>query len=330
MIKYAVIGTSWITQSFIDGSRLDGDMQLAAVYSRSAEKGADFAKANGVDRVYTDINDLAAAKDIDACYVASPNAFHAGQTEILLSAGKHVICEKPITVEPEELEKLQKIAAEKGVIYIEAIMHMFNPARRILADALSQIGIITGAHFDFSQLSSKYPALKSGQLPNIFNPAMATGCLMDLGIYCVYPAIDYFGVPERIEATASFLATGADAQGSATFFYNDKQVNMTYSKIGQDRCGSQFFGDEGTAVVGSISKLTDISIVKNDGSRIALVGDVPKERLMANEAAAMSRFINNPVETAEEYKNAAKNALLVSRAMKTIREKAGIKFGEKI
>ena len=87
-------------------------------------------------------------------------------------------------------------------------MYMFNPARELLRNSLEKIGRITSAHFDFSQLSSKYPAYLSGNLPNIFNPALATGCLMDLGIYCVYPAIDLFGIPDKITACASFMDSG--------------------------------------------------------------------------------------------------------------------------
>ena len=74
---------------------------------------------------------------------------------------------------------------------------MHSPARQILKDAVASIGNIRSASFDFSQLSSKYKALVNGELPNIFNPEMKTGALNDLGVYCVYPAVDLFGVPEE-------------------------------------------------------------------------------------------------------------------------------------
>lgn len=322
-MRYAVIGTGWITQAFIDGAKLQPDMTLAAVYSRSYEKGLAMARLNGCDTVFTDINALAAG-DFDAVYIAGPNFLHSSHSELMLKAGKHVICEKPITVEPRELEYLQALAGEKELVYIEAIMHMFNPVRHSLREAMGEIGKITSAHFDFSQLSSKYPALKSGELPNIFNPAIATGCLMDLGIYCVYPALDYFGEPLETEATSLFISTGADACGSAQFIYDDKYVTLTYSKLGQDRVGSQIFGDEGTIVIGSVSKLTDIKIVYNDGSEKPVVGDIEKAVLMGNEARAFCDFINNPRD--ERYAEAKKAALAVSRKMREIRTKAGIEF----
>lgn len=322
MIKYAVIGTGWITQAFIDGAKL-ADMQLTGVYSRSYEKGLAMAQANGCQTVFTDLDSLAASQ-ADAVYIASPNHLHARHTLKMLEAGKHVICEKPVTVEPRELAYLLDYARKKGLIYIEAIMHMYNPVRDIIRSAIDEIGVITGAHFDFSQLSSKYPALKAGQKPNIFNPEMATGSLMDLGIYCVYPAIDYFGEPEHTASSAHFIATGADSAGSAFFDYGDKSVTLTYSKLGQDRVGSQIFGDKGTIVIGSISKLTDVKIVYNDGSEKQLVGDIEKDVLMGNEARAFCDFIADPLDV--RYRQACETALRVSCKMREIRTLAGIKF----
>ena len=71
---------------------------------------------------------------------------------------------------------------------------MHSPLKNKVKNALEKIGNITSAHFDFSQLSSKYKALVNGENPNIFNPEMKTGCLRDLGIYCFYPAVDFFGL----------------------------------------------------------------------------------------------------------------------------------------
>ena len=327
MLKYAVIGTSWITQSFIDGAKLDNKMQLSAVYSRSEEKGREFALRNGVDRVFTSLEELAGS-DVDAVYIASPNSFHATQSEIMLNAGKHVLCEKPITVTPDELVYLQNLAKKNTVIYAEAIMHMYNPARGLLAKAMERIGRITSAHFDFSQLSSKYPAYKNGELPNIFNPVFATGCLEDLGIYCVYPAVDYFGMPKEISALSYFLESGADGCGSAALRYDDKHVTLTYSKLGQNRLGSQIFGDAGTITIGSISQFTDINIVFNDGTSEKIIGDVPKERLMGNEASLFADIVADPDGYSDFYNELCDTALKTSRIMAEIRKHAGIRFDE--
>ncbi len=323
-MRYGVIGTGWIAKSFIDGARMLCDAEFSAVYSRTSESGSKFASENSIPEVFTDINEFANG-DFDAVYIASPNRLHFEQSKLMLESGKHVICEKPITVEPEELSQLQILAKKNGLIYIEAIMYMFNPARELLKDAITKIGRITSVHFDFSQLSSKYPAYLAGSLPNIFNPALATGCLMDLGIYCVYPTLDLFGLPEKITACAHFMESGADGSGNAAFLYPDKLVNLTYSKLGQDRLGSQIFGDEGTITVESISKLTNMKLIDNKGNTTEIIGDVLKEKLMGYEAEAFERFIKNSDDP--YYQTVCERGLQVSKAMKDIRDLSGIKFG---
>lgn len=322
-MRYGVIGTGWIVKSFIDGARMMANADIAAVYSRTEESGNRFAAENKIEKVYTDINNFANG-DFDAVYIASPNRFHYEQSKLMLQSGKHVICEKPITVEPEELEELQALADEKGLIYVEAIMYMFSPARDLLKESIKKIGRITSVHFDFSQYSSKHPAYKRGELPNIFNPTLATGCLMDLGIYCVYPALDLFGMPEKITACAHFMGSGADGSGTAALHYPDKLITFTYSKLGQDKCGSQIMGEDGTVKIESISKLTNMLLSTKTVDTQEIIGDVEKERLMGYEAVGFERFIADPSD--EYYQVTRQRALQVSQIMKQIRDICGIKF----
>lgn len=296
MLKYSVIGTSWITKSFIDGANLYEDLCLDGVYSRSFEKGCAFAEEAGAKRVFTVFNDLASS-DTDLVYVASPNVCHYEQCKDLLLNGKHVICEKPISITAKEFNELCNIANEKNLVYFEAIMYMHTPLRQVLKDAVSKIGNIRSATIDFSQLSSKYQALKNGELPNIFNPEMKTGALNDLGIYCVYPVIDLFGMPEKITPVQHFLHTGADGSGSAAFEYADKLVTITYSKVGQSRSASQIMGDEGTVTIDSISKLDGIRLFNNVGEETLLNGETDKKYLMGNEAKSAIDFILKRKET---------------------------------
>lgn len=290
MIKYGVIGSGWIAEEFIKGANLVDGLVFSAMYSRNFEKGKAFAEKFADVPVYTDINDFAKS-DIDAVYIASPNSLHYFQSKLMLENGKHVLCEKPITVLPEEFVELSELAESKGLVYTEAIMMLHLPQRKIIKEKLKSLGKISTAHFDFSQLSSKYSALIRGENPNIFNPEMKTGCLRDLGIYCFYPALDFFGEPDKIISSAGFLSTGADGYGSAILDYADKQVTLTYSKIGQDFSGSQIIGDKGTMTIGSISKLTDIVIHYNDGATEKVYSDVEKHILMSAEAKNFSDYI---------------------------------------
>lgn len=323
MIKYGVIGSGWIAESFVEGAQTIDGMQFAAMYSRTYEKGKEFAEKFGCDTVYTDLEKFAES-DIDAVYIASPNSLHYSQSKLMLEKGKHVLCEKPITITPEEFEELFSLAQSKNLIYTEAIMMMFSPHKKLLKNALEKIGKITTAHFDFSQLSSKYKALKNGENPNIFNPEMKTGCLRDLGIYCYYPVVEFFGLPEKISAFAGFIETGADGYGTAVLDYPDKQITLTYSKIGQSYLGSQIFGDKGTITIESVSQLTGIKIHFADGKIQSINEEVDKHILMAYEAEKFYNFITDFEKNKEEYFYTNKKILEVNKLMFEVKNQCGI------
>ncbi len=320
MVKFGVIGSGWIAEEFVKGASLVDGFVFSAMYSRTFEKGTAFAEKFGGVPVYTDINEFAKS-DIDAVYIASPNSLHYPQSKLMLENGKHVLCEKPITVTPQEFVELSMLAEKKNLVYTEAIMMLHLSQRKIIKEKLKTLGKISTAHFDFSQLSSKYPALLRGENPNIFNPSMKTGCIRDLGIYCFYPAIDFFGEPQEIISSAGFLSTGADGYGTTILDYRDKQVTLTYSKIGQDFSGSQIIGDKGTMTLGSISKLTDVEIHYNDGTAEKLVGEIEKHILMSGEARDFYKYIcgdNNELSKNNEI------ILSVLRAMNTVIKQCNI------
>lgn len=296
MIKYSVIGTSWITKSFIEGASLCPELFLDGICSRKRERGEEFKNDVGAQRVFTSVEELAAS-DTELVYIASPNSCHYEQTRLLLEHKKHVICEKPATVTAAEFRELCVLAEKKGVVYFEAIMYMHSPERAVFKRGVGELGNIHSATIDFSQLSSKYPALLRGENPNIFNPEMKTGALNDLGIYCVYPVVDLFGMPDEIIPCQHFLSTGADGSGSAAFVYKDKLVTIVYSKVGQSRSPSQIMGDKGTLAVESISKLCSAELYNNNGEKTLLIPDIEKKILMGNEAKSAVDFILRPEES---------------------------------
>jgi len=319
MINYAILGTSWIAEEFFSASRRS-DLVLRGVCSRARETGRAFTrKIQQPDvPVYTSMEALAAAPDIEAVYIASPNSLHAAQSEALLRAGKHVLCEKPIVTRPDELERLQALAREKGLVYMEAIMYLCTPARQAVKAALPELGEITGAHFDFSQLSSQYDALARGEVPNVFNPAMATGAFNDLGIYCVYPALDFFGPPLSIQAQAHLLPTGADGAGTALLRYAGFPVTLTWNKLGQSQGVSQILGTCGTIAIRSISQFQGVTFHPRGGEPRELAAPSKKYEVMRYEAQGFCDYIlARPA--AVPYEEASALALAVAEGMEGIR-----------
>lgn len=326
MLKFATIGSGWITDEYIHGAKDSGLWELAAVYSRDRARGEAYAQKHGAGAVYTDLEELAAAPGIDAVYVASPNALHYEQCKALLQGGKHVICEKPLCAQAEKARELAALAKAKGLVYLEAIMFLHQPQLRDLERALGRIGNIAMAKLDFCQRSSKLDGYLQGQLPNIFNPKLETGALMDLGVYCVYPALYFFGKPDSIQASCHLLESGADGCGALTLRYPDKLAVLTYSKLGQAGANSDFQGTEGTVAVESISRLGGITLWRKDGSLEEIHGQDEKYQLMGSEAKDFYRYITEPEETREEYARCSRLAVSVAEFMEEVRRKAGIRF----
>ncbi len=325
-IRYGVIGTGWIARSFISAARLTGKFELCALYSRKEETANTFlGDLPETAAVYTDLEEMAASA-IDAVYIASPNRFHFPQAKRFLEAGKHVLVEKPAAVTPKQIAALQSLARQKGLIFMEAMPTIHMPSFASFCEAVKKAGNISTLRINFSQYSSKYPAYLNGELPNIFNPAMGTGCLMDLGIYCVYPMVALFGAPKRVEAWARFLDSGADSCGTALLFYPDQTAVLTYSKIDSSVIGSEIGGDQGTVVTDSISHMTNLRFVGVDGGKTVLHTTAPKEEQMKGEAETFFALVQGGDEEKKRYRELCDLSLMTSEVLARIRKKAGIVF----
>lgn len=323
-MKFATVGTSWITQAFIDSANALADFSLGAVYSRSLSRAIEFAAKNKCDYAYDDL-DTIARSGVDAVYIASPNSLHYEQAKLFLSHGKHVICEKPAVVLPEQLRELHDLAQENGLVFMEAIMMLHQPCRKAVKDSLEKLGKVETARLDFSQYSSRYQSFMDGNLPNIFNPKFATGCMMDLGVYVVYPALFLFGRPREIVTHANFLSSGADISFTSLFLYDDKHVVLTASKSAESRIGSEILGNKGTMTIRTLFQLSEIDIEFLDGSKEHLIGKVPRETLMANEIRDFIRYVQDP-QAAPELQAAQQLSLDVIETLTQMRAQAGIKF----
>ena len=325
-MKYATIGTSWIAERYVSAAKTVPGIELAAVYSRKQETAGAFAQKTGAQKICTDLAALAADDTIDSVYIASPNRFHYEQSKMMLETGKNVICEKPATTTAEEMRELYGLAEAKGLVYTEAIMSLHTPAFPIVKETLSKLGRVRTARLDFCQLSSKYPLYLAGKNPNIFNPEMHAGCLMDIGVYNLYLAAALFGRPEKIISTAEFLDNGADAAGTAILRYPGISVSMCYSKVGQQYAPSEVVGDEGTLQIGSVSQLTGVKLLTKDGMTELVPEELSRDDVMRGEATFFLRMAQtkDPDDAGDRF--AKETALTVREICDVVRAQNGFPF----
>lgn len=253
MIKLAVIGTHWITDSFIEAAITTSDYHLTAVYSRDKNRAMAFAHQHNIPFFFDSLDEMLQSKEIDAVYIASPNALHFSQAWLCLSRKKHVICEKPLCSNWEETERLIQFAKENQCVLFEAMKTYWLPNYYQTKVLLPRLGKLRKAFFQYCQFSSRYSAYLSGENPNTFNPEFSNGSVMDIGVYCIAPAVALWGMPANIKANATLLPSGVDAHGAILLSYGDFDVTICHSKVSDSYLPSEIQGEAASLKIDHLS-----------------------------------------------------------------------------
>lgn len=151
-INWGIIGCGGIARIFATSLQALENGTLLAGASRSPGRAAVFAEKHGMQKVYTDYESLAADPDIDAVYIATTHNFHFENARLCLENGKHVLCEKPFTVNAAQAEELIALAREKNLFMMEAVWTRFLPAIGKLQELIAEgaIGEVRTVKADFS------------------------------------------------------------------------------------------------------------------------------------------------------------------------------------
>ncbi|USD67820.1 Gfo/Idh/MocA family oxidoreductase [Vibrio sp. SCSIO 43136] len=324
MIKLAVIGTNWITQSFINGALKTGKFALTAVYSRQKATAQAFAKEYQTDaeiHCFDDFEGFCYASDFDAVYIASPNSFHAPQAIALLNAGKHVICEKPLGSHIAEVEAMYQAAEQSGTVLFEAYKAPYLPNFKQIKANLEAIKPIHRGHLSYCQLSSRYAKYLAGENPNTFNPQFSNGSTMDIGYYCFAAAAELFGEPNAILASGEKLASGVDAHGSAILKYDGFEILVSHSKVSDGFAPSDIQGEQGTLSVAFISDPTQVTLHRKGEDDLDLT-QATDEWTMRYEAEHFA----SQIEAGEMDASAVNRSKITARILTEVRRQVGVVF----
>ncbi|MCA9886617.1 MAG: Gfo/Idh/MocA family oxidoreductase, partial [Anaerolineae bacterium] len=197
-IRWGILATGWIADQLAEAIISQPDADCLAVGSRSQESADKFGDKWGIPRRYPTYEALAADPDVDVIYIATPHNLHYENMKLCLNAGKHVLCEKPLTVNAAQAQECLDLAKEKGLFLMEAMWMKFIPAVRQMQKwvANGRIGTVrlVQANFAFN-----IPFNPHGRL---FDPELAGGALLDMGIYTSTLAHLVLGKPARILSAA--------------------------------------------------------------------------------------------------------------------------------
>lgn len=208
-LRWGIMGPGWIGERFTQSLHTQTQQVVAAVGSRSLDRSRAFAASHNVAAAYGSYEELVNADDVDIIYVATPHNYHHACAKLALDAGKHVLIEKPITLNAAQARDIADLAESASLFAAEALWSLFLPKFDVVRQVLESgmLGELTtviteyGEHYDPSN--------------RIFDPALAGGPLLDLGTYTLALITSVLGKPDSLHAIGTQHTAGVNGQVSA-------------------------------------------------------------------------------------------------------------------
>jgi predicted dehydrogenase len=287
-LRWGILATGGIAHAFTNDLKLNG-FDVRAVGSRSIESARAFAEEFDIPTAHGSYEALAADPDVDAVYISTPHPWHAESALLLIEAGKHVLVEKPFTLNQAQARLVADAAAERGVLVLEAMWTRYLPhmvrIREIIAEGT--LGEVRTLIADHTQRLPQDPTHRINALE------LGGGALLDLGIYPVSFAWDLFGEPTTMQSTAVYHQTGADVQVAVQFGYESGRIASTFS-------AADALGPNRAAVLGTEARIdidtvwytpTTFRVVGSDGAVLEEYRSEVIGRGMHYQAEALEQFV---------------------------------------
>ena len=239
-LRWGILGTGWIADLFVKDLLLTGH-RVTSVGSRTRENAERFAERFGIPQAHGSYESLVADPLVDIVYVATPHPMHAANATAALNAGKHVLIEKPFTLNAAEARAVVDLAKARNLVVLEAMWTRFLPhmvrIRELIASGA--LGTVYSVIADHTRDLPDDPGHRLNAL------ALGGGALLDLGIYPVSFAWQVLGKPEEILSMARFKSSGADAEVATIFRHGGGAMSTTISA--SDNAGRNVASILGTA-----------------------------------------------------------------------------------
>ena len=287
-LRWGILGPGGIARAFAADLRTAG-LELAAVGSRRLESAADFAGRFEIPRAHGSYEDLVADPDVDIVYIATPHPMHAANALLALEAGKHVLVEKPFTINAAEAAAVRDAAADRGLLAMEAMWTRYLPhmvrTREIVASGM--LGEVRALTADHTQRITHDPLHRINALE------LGGGALLDLGIYPISFAWDILGAPLSVAASARLGDTGADTEVATIMAHESGALSTTIS-------ASRAAGPNTAAIIGTDARLeiarvwytaTSFRVVSHDGTILEDYVSEIDGRGMQFQALAAERYV---------------------------------------
>jgi predicted dehydrogenase len=314
-VKWGIISTAHINRLFLDGARAADGVEILAVASRDRAKAEEYARENGIPKAHDSYEALLADPQVEAVYIPLPNSLHVEWSIRALQAGKHVLCEKPLSRRAQDVERAFDAAEQAERLLMEAFMWRHNPQTRKLTDLLNQDAVgrirMIRAAFGFVTHDPANVRLQAG---------LDGGALMDVGCYCVSATRLIAGEPDRVSGEQALGGDGVDVAFAATMRHPNDVISHFDCGLALDsRDLLEIVGDAGSV------RLEDPWHCRNPGIELSRSGQTEQieiERansygLEAENFSAAIRGEAEPLLTRDDAINQARTIEALYRAADT-------------
>ncbi len=270
-MRLGLLSTARINNAILTGAQGTDRVDVVAVGSRDGAKAQAYAAEHRLERSHASYEALLEDSEVDGVYISLPNSLHHAWTMQALAAGKHVLCEKPYSRSPAEVEEAFDAADAAGLVLAEAFMYRHNPQTALARELVEsgRIGRLRAINATFS-----FPLVDQTNVRMIAD--LDGGALMDVGCYCVSGSRLLGGEPERVFGEQTVAESGVDVAFHGTLrFPNDVVAQIDASFVAQNRQRLEVVGEEGTLVLATPWRVDDPGIVvrRSDGD---VLMDVPR------------------------------------------------------
>ena len=320
IFNIGILGTGWIADKMATTLAGMTTARAYAVASRTTEKAEQFAAQFSIPKAYGSYEALADDPEVDLIYIATPHSHHFENTKMCLLKNKPVLCEKAFTVNTPQAEELIRIANERKVFLAEAIWTRYQPMRQMINEVINS-GVIGKLQMLSANLC--YPNIA---LQRMYDPALAGGALLDLGVYVLNFADMFFG--DDIKSISSHCIkypTGVDIQESITIEYNDGRIAVLWSSqlAKSDRQGI-ISGTDGFVIVENVNNPQSYAIYNQDYQLVKKVDCPPQITGYEYQVDCCIRAINQGKIEPDEMPHA--DTLRIMRQMDALRKEWGVKL----
>ena len=261
-VRWGILSTGGITNKLLAGAATTATAEVVAVGSRSAARATAYAATHGIERAHGSYEALLDDPDVEAVYIAVPNSLHHPLTMQALAAGKHVLCEKPYTSKPAEVDEAFDAADSAGLVLQEAFMWRHHPQADRLVELVAEIGELHTIRAAFNFVLGDPDDIR-------LRADLDGGSLMDVGCYCVSGARLLTGEdPDEVYGTATYSKSDVDVRFAGILRFPGGVVATITSGFTTDHRGLEAVGTEGWVRAIDAWQAQPARIERSDGSAI--------------------------------------------------------------